>query len=45
MPDGPSSRIRRSIGRVRSRQLLRRALARQGARGSAVLATVVAGAT
>ena len=42
MPAGQSSWIRRSMGLALSRQLLRRSLARQGARGKAML-TVVAG--
>ena len=43
MPAGQSSWIRRSMGLALSRHLLRRSLARQGTRGKAMLATVIAG--
>jgi len=41
MAAGQSSWIRRSMGLALSRHLLRRSLARQGARGHAALATVI----
>jgi hypothetical protein len=41
MPPGRSSWLRRSVGLALARGALRRALAEQGPRGQAVLATVV----